>query len=277
MAVATQSAYLPTPTATPPPCSHGCAHEHAHPLKSKKQAAPPYLPDRHNYRQTHPGLVKVEFGPEGQEFGSCLRAEKSFPAGTTICPIRNTLSGTKAYSSVQTLPDPPLDVGLFPSPAAAAAAGVPETYFSTAPPSTRRHIELNSDLLYVNHSCDPNVAFDVGGREAEEGEEDESGAWDGRWRVRALKDIAEGEILTFAYFSTEWDMDQPFECLCGTDKCLGTIRGAKDLDMDVLDRYFINDHIRAQKAFQAAAASIPRPPLTEEEKELYKRKCACCS
>ncbi|GAA5867840.1 hypothetical protein JCM8547_003392 [Rhodosporidiobolus lusitaniae] len=223
---------LPPATSAPPPTS--CE------LKQKKQVAPPYLPSRHDYRPTHPGVVRVDFGPEGEEFGSCLRACKSFSAGTTIAPIRSTLPGTKAYSSVQVLPDPPLP----PSPS------LPTSYTSSAPTTMRRHIELNSDLLYVNHSCDPNVVFEVNGREAEEGEEDEEGRWEGRWRVRAVKDIAEGEILTFAYFSTEWDMDQPFECLCGTDKCLGLIRGAEEIEQSVLERYLINDHIKAMKAHQ---------------------------
>ncbi|GAA5873943.1 hypothetical protein JCM16303_002637 [Sporobolomyces ruberrimus] len=206
---------------------------------------PPYLPDRHNYQATHSGLVHVEFGKEGEEFNSCLKTDKAFKAGETICTICNTLSGEKAYSSVQILPDPPL-----PSSFAPSSSSLPSTYYSQSP-QPRRHIELNSDLLYVNHSCDPNVVFDVNGREAEKGENDESGQWQGRWRVRAIKDIAEGEILTFAYFSTEWDMDQPFSCLCGTERCLGTIKGAKDIPSDTLIGYFVNDHIKAMKSHQA--------------------------
>ncbi|GAA5933432.1 uncharacterized protein JCM15063_001312 [Sporobolomyces koalae] len=230
----------------------------------KTQKAPPYLPDRHNYQATHAGLVHVEFGQEGEEFNSCLKTDKAFKAGETICTICNTLSGEKAYSSVQVLPDPPLPTSFTP------ATSLPPTYHSQNPPP-RRHIELNSDLLYVNHSCDPNVVFDVNGREAEKGERDESGQWQGRWRVRAIKDIAEGEILTFAYFSTEWDMDQPFSCLCNTSKCLGTIRGAKDIPAETLEGYFINDHIKAMKAFQAhqaqptkiATGSTVSPPPVE--------------
>ncbi|GAA5985718.1 hypothetical protein JCM5350_007468 [Sporobolomyces pararoseus] len=206
---------------------------------------PPYLPDRNNYQPTHPDLVHVEFGKEGEEFNSCLKADRAFKAGETICTICNTLSGEKAYSSVQVLPDPPLSTSFAPS-----SSPLPSTYYSQSP-EPRRHIELNSDLLYVNHSCDPNVVFDVNGREAEKGENDESGLWEGRWRVRAIKDIVEGEILTFAYFSTEWDMDQPFSCLCNTSKCLGTIRGAKDIPVETLNQYFVNDHIQAMKALQA--------------------------
>lgn len=43
------------------------------------------------------------------------------------------------------------------------------------------------------------------------------------------------QILTFAYFSTEWDMDQPFSCQCGTERCIKTIKGAKDIDQSVLE------------------------------------------
>ncbi|GAA5983405.1 hypothetical protein JCM11641_007838 [Rhodosporidiobolus odoratus] len=237
--MSTQTSYLPTPVATPPPSSASLA------VSDQQRARPPYLPKKDGYRPTHPGLFHVEFGEEG-EFGSCLKADKAFKTGDTITPILNTLSGPKAYSTVQILPDPPLPVS-----ASACSSSLPPTYLSTAPASTRRHIELNSDLLFVNHSCDPNVVFDVNGREAEVGEQDDAtGRWDGRWRVRAVRDIAVGDILTFAYFSTEWDMDQAFSCLCGTDACLDLIKGAKDMDKEVLDRYFANDHILAQKQHQ---------------------------
>lgn len=91
--------------------------------------------------------------------------------------------------------------------------------------------------------------------------------------------LARPQILTFAYFSTEWDMDQPFHCLCKTERCLGTIQGAKHIEQGVLDgcarlpllapppparslplncslarRYFVNDHILAMKALQREQA-----------------------
>lgn len=121
---------------------------------------------------------------------------QAYKQGDVLCAIRGTLPGTKAYSSVQVLPDPPL-----PS-SSRAAESRPASFTDAATPGAdstapRRHIELNSDLLYVNHSCDPNVVFDVNGREAEEGEEDASGQWAGRWKVRAEKDIAKGEVRLF--------------------------------------------------------------------------------
>jgi hypothetical protein len=117
-------------------------------------------------------------------------------------PVLTFIYFCTAYSSVQVLPDPPL----------------PGQDHSRV-----RHIELNSDLLYVNHSCAPNVAFKV-----PENEKD--------WRVEALEDLAEGTVMTFAYFTTEWHMQQPFECLCGSQDCLGVISGAREISRDVLER-----------------------------------------
>ncbi|KAI5478944.1 hypothetical protein MNV49_004465 [Pseudohyphozyma bogoriensis] len=178
---------------------------------------PPYLPKKETYKPTHPGLFVIEFGSE-EDYSSCLRTERSFSKGEVICPIINTLPGIKKYSSVQVLPDPPIS--------------------SSQDPAKPRHIELQSDLLYVNHSCDPNVAFEV----PDEGE----------WKVRALKNLGVGEIMTFAYFSTEWDMDQPFECKCGASTCLGFVNGAKHIPAEVLARYQLNEHIVALKADQVA-------------------------
>src|SRR5262249_3108281 len=99
--------------------------------------------------------------------------------------------------------------------------------YSSCQVSEDSHIELNSDLLYCNHSCDPTVAFDMENME-----------------VRALKDIEEGDAVTFFYPSSEWDMVQSFQCNCGSDKCLGEVKGAKWLGNDVLEGYWLNKHIR---------------------------------
>jgi hypothetical protein len=61
--------------------------------------------------------------------------------------------------------------------------------------------------------------------------------------LRAIRDIEPGEELTFFYPSTEWDMSTPFQCLCGSSQCLKRITGARYLPLNVLGRYFINQHI----------------------------------
>lgn len=88
------------------------------------------------------------------------------------------------------------------------------------------HIEELSRLAYLNHSCDPNIFIDLNQME-----------------LCALRDIKPGEELTFFYPSTEWDMSTPFQCLCGSSQCLKRIGGARHLPLNVLSRYFINQHI----------------------------------
>ena len=63
-------------------------------------------------------------------------------------------------------------------------------------------------LSFVNHGCEPNVAFDVE-----------------RSALIALSPIAPGDELTFFYPSTEWAMASPFDCVCGSPRCLGRVAG----------------------------------------------------
>ncbi|KIM22700.1 hypothetical protein M408DRAFT_78691 [Serendipita vermifera MAFF 305830] len=151
-------------------------------------------------RLLHLDLVKVIRCPG--EFNSYLVAQKSYRKGEVICSLDGVTKGPKAYSSVQYDVDPDA------------------------------HIELNSDLLYVNHSCEPNVKFDVSSPDM------------ANWTFAASTDIEEGSTLCFFYPSTEWNMATPFECNCKTQTCLGTIRGAAFLSRDELQkRGFINRHI----------------------------------
>ena len=68
-----------------------------------------------------------------------------------------------------------------------------------------------------------------------------------KWEVRVNEEVEgglkEGDELTFFYPSTEWDMSQPFDCLCKTERCQGRITGAKDMDGKVLAGYWLNKHI----------------------------------
>lgn len=161
---------------------------------------------------------------------------QDIPANSTITPLSvgyGLTRGIKAYSSVQ--------------------HGTGEN----------DHFELNSDLLFsecqrlssaghhltsrvccppVNHSCHPNVAFDL----SEPAPNASNGSFPSSWHLKSLsRPIRAGEPLTFFYPSTEWDMSQGFECQCGEkDKCLGWIRGAKDLPKEQLDaQEWVNPHI----------------------------------
>ncbi len=90
-----------------------------------------------------------------------------------------------------------------------------------------RHIHLEPEFLqYLNHSCDPNVYVDVTHHE-----------------IICLRDIEENEEVTFFYPSTEWDMEQAFDCGCRSANCLGEIKGAMHLEEHVLARYKFTPHI----------------------------------
>ena len=69
-----------------------------------------------------------------------------------------------------------------------------------------------------------------------------------RWEVRVNPDLErglrEGDELTFFYPSTEWSMAQPFECLCKTGMCKGTIKGARDMRVSDLDDYWLSEHVK---------------------------------
>lgn len=93
--------------------------------------------------------------------------------------------------------------------------------------SDNEHILLAPEFLqYTNHSCDPNAFFDTT-----------------EMKLIAVKTIRPGEAITFFYPSTEWKMDQPFDCLCGTDKCIKIIKGAYALTKAQQENYKLNNFI----------------------------------
>merc|ERR1712000_278730 len=105
-----------------------------------------------------------------------------------------------------------------------------DTYTSVANGEDSR-IELNSDLVYCNHSCDPSLVFDMTNFEV---------------RVSDRRPLVAGDALTFFYPSSEWKMVQPFKCGCNAGAaCLGYIAGSSQIPSSVLGRYWLNDHIRA--------------------------------
>jgi hypothetical protein len=61
----------------------------------------------------------------------------------------------------------------------------------------------------MNHSCDPNIYIDTK-----------------NMVLTTIKEISQGDELTFFYPSTEFSMSNPFLCSCGYEKCLGHISGA---------------------------------------------------
>ncbi|CAI7673844.1 unnamed protein product [Penicillium viridicatum] len=134
---------------------------------------------------THPECLRVERSTKA--FASGAYSLVDLPAGAVFAKITTATPGKKAYTSVQTGRD--------------------------------THIELNSDLVYCNHSCAPSLVFDMG-----------------RMEVRVVDDHP---------LKTEWDMDQAFQCACGAGDgiCRGWISGAKTMSTETLDGYWLNGHI----------------------------------
>jgi SET domain len=95
----------------------------------------------------------------------------------------------------------------------------------------QKHIILSPEFLqYINHSCNPNAFFNTTTME-----------------LTALQAIAPGDEFTFFYPSTEWDMAEPFNCLCGTSQCIGVIKGAKNIAADTLNTYQLTDFIQSKR------------------------------
>jgi len=84
-------------------------------------------------------------------------------------------------------------------------------------------------LAALNHSCDPNVILDTL-----------------NMKMIARRDIEKGEELSFFYPSTEWEMDAPFICLCGSSNCIHVVAGARFLPLSVLETHYLNAHIREE-------------------------------
>jgi hypothetical protein len=113
-----------------------------------------------------------------------------------------------------------------------AAAILRTPTYLTVQTGIDEHIHLKPEFLkFTNHSCDPNVFFDTKSME-----------------FVALKDIRPGDEFTFFYPSTEWDMAQPFECVCGSSSCLKHISGASHMNSELLKQYRLTTFIQQQLA-----------------------------
>lgn len=152
-----------------------------------------------------PSLLQVNRGEV--PFGSSASSKISLPVGALFARITSaTYTPHQTYSSIQIGRDV--------------------------------NLELNSDLVFINHGCNPSLEFDMA-----------------RFEIRVVKDrpLHEGDELSFFYPSTEWRMAQPFDCRCDAPKgiCLKSIEGAENLSDAVLGRYWLNKHIEELLAYRS--------------------------
>jgi hypothetical protein len=99
---------------------------------------------------------------------------------------------------------------------------------------TRFTVQISKDkhthvgkLAALNHSCDPNVILDTE-----------------NMLMIARRDIEKGEELYFFYPATEWEMQAPFICLCGSANCIHVVAGARFLPLSTLETQYLSKHIR---------------------------------
>ncbi|RKP11757.1 hypothetical protein BJ684DRAFT_12493 [Piptocephalis cylindrospora] len=149
------------------------------------------------YAPSNPEAFTVQFGNDPESFMSKLVASRPFIEGERI--------GSLGVSHPSSAP-----------------------VYSTVQVGREAHIELDSDLRYTNHSCQPSTLFDTVTME-----------------VRAARDIEAGEELTYFYPSTEWKVTQVFPCWCGSEQCIGDVQGASYLSPKALEGHYVNPHITA--------------------------------
>ena len=149
---------------------------------------------------SHPDLIQVISSPA--KFGTYALSLVSLPAGAFFARI-------DAYHFVN------------------------DRSYATVEASRSRHFELDSDLLYVNHSCEPALEFDESLMEV---------------RVSRHRRLNKGDELTFFYPSTELHMAQPFDCHCRRPQCRGRIAGAAQMEPSQLKDYWLNLHVEEQLA-----------------------------
>lgn len=84
--------------------------------------------------------------------------------------------------------------------------------------SETKHLECEGGPEFTAHSCDPNSKMVFGETAA------------ASTKLVATRGIKKGELITFNYCSTEWDMANSFTCRCGSTNCFGEIKGYKYCD-----------------------------------------------
>ena len=85
------------------------------------------------------------------------------------------------------------------------------------------HMKINEPFELVNHSCDPNCGLKLN-------------EFNG-YNLVAMKNILEGEEITFDYCMSEWISIAVDTCNCQSDICRGDIKGGKFLSDHILDKY----------------------------------------
>jgi hypothetical protein len=82
-----------------------------------------------------------------------------------------------------------------------------------------QHVDVKAPLMFTAHSCEPSGKIVV--------KQNDGGGW--TVQVESIREVKKGDWVTFDYNTTEWDMQSPFDCACGSATCRKRIKGAKHL------------------------------------------------
>ncbi len=132
------------------------------------------------------------------------------------------------------------------------------------------HILNKGDLVYMNHSCRPNVAFrwtscidDLASDVHTNGALTELFP-----EVVTIRNISQGEDITFNYNTTEWVLTSPFDCNCKSESCVGRVLGYESLNPQQRDEIaeITAPHIRRMfvKTFENDAPLVEVVQLNRE-------------
>ena len=100
------------------------------------------------------------------------------------------------------------------------------------------HVQLDSIARSINHSCEPNTGIQNNSL--------------GGYSFIALKDIQNGEEITWDYETTEYISISITQCFCGSKFCRKVLRGFKYLPILTIIKYngFIADYLKKDAAYQ---------------------------
>ncbi|RDW75633.1 hypothetical protein BP5796_06454 [Coleophoma crateriformis] len=150
-------------------------------------------------------------------------AQPSHPDVQEVLVSSKTDFTTKSLSKIDLPP-----YGLFAKLDFPPCTSAEHATYATVQTGKSSHLNLNSDLVYINHSCDPTLIFDMSSMSI----------------IAGSNGLKKGQELTFFYPSTEWSMAQGFDCFCNTANCRGFIFGASAMTSAQLEGMWLNAHIR---------------------------------
>lgn len=109
-----------------------------------------------------------------------------------------------------------------------------------------QHLLFGEAAECLAHHCDPNVGVKV--------------RCDGTFDMTTIKGIQEGDMVTWCYNTTEWELNSPFPCLCGSPVCAHAIRGFKHLSGADRERLWPT----ASDFMKSRVADLARIPLVND-------------